>query len=75
MSLSFFFFFFSFYKMLRQLSTLSKLTTSSIKYAANNTATFVGLPLLSREDTSLPLTQTTAYWISDTQKGLVINKE
>ncbi|KAG1141658.1 hypothetical protein G6F37_008587 [Rhizopus arrhizus] len=56
--------------MLRQLNTLSKLTTSSIKYAANNTATFVGLPLLSREDTSLPLSQKTAYWISDTQKGL-----
>ncbi|CAO3695489.1 unnamed protein product [Rhizopus stolonifer] len=53
--------------MLRQLTTLSKLTTSSIKHAANNTAAFVGLS--SKEDT-LPSAQITAYWISETQKGL-----
>ncbi|KAG1378107.1 hypothetical protein G6F61_006136 [Rhizopus arrhizus] len=54
--------------MLRQLNTLSKLTTSSIKYAANNTAAFVGLS--SKDDSSMPSAQMTAYWISETQKGL-----
>ncbi|KAI9258511.1 hypothetical protein BY458DRAFT_548986 [Sporodiniella umbellata] len=54
--------------MLRQLNSLSKITTSSIKYAANNTAAFVGLSQ-SKEDT-LPSPQMTAYWISETQRGL-----
>ncbi|KAI9276423.1 hypothetical protein BY458DRAFT_472696 [Sporodiniella umbellata] len=53
--------------MLRQLTTLSKLTTSSIKHAANNTAAFVGLT--SKDDT-LPSPQMIAYWINETQKGL-----
>lgn len=56
--------------MLRQLNTLSKLTTSSIKYAANNTAAYIGLTS-SREDSISPSTQLTAYWISETQRGLV----
>lgn len=56
--------------MLRQLNTLSKLTTSSIKYAANNTAAYIGLTS-SREDSISPSAQLTAYWISETQRGLV----
>ncbi|CEG72780.1 hypothetical protein RMATCC62417_08273 [Rhizopus microsporus] len=55
--------------MLRQLNTLSKLTTSSIKYAANNTAAYIGLTS-SREDSISPSAQLTAYWISETQRGL-----
>lgn len=58
--------------MLRQLNNLSRFTTSSIKYAANNTAAvLVGLSASSREDPTLPSPQLVAYWITETQRGLV----
>lgn len=57
--------------MLRQLNNLSRFTTSSIKYAANNTAALVGLSASSRDDPTLPSPQLIAYWITETQKGLV----
>ncbi|KAI7895097.1 uncharacterized protein EV154DRAFT_548657 [Mucor mucedo] len=56
--------------MLRQLNNLSRFTTSSIKYAANNTAALVGLSASSRDDPTLPSPQLIAYWITETQKGL-----
>ncbi|KAI8088511.1 hypothetical protein BDF21DRAFT_378719 [Thamnidium elegans] len=56
--------------MLRQLNNISRLTTSSIKYAANNTAALVGLSASSRDDPTLPSPQLIAYWITETQRGL-----
>ncbi|KAI9349981.1 hypothetical protein BD770DRAFT_394810 [Pilaira anomala] len=56
--------------MLRQLNNISRLTTSSIKYAANNTAALVGLSASSRDDPALPSPQLIAYWITETQRGL-----
>lgn len=61
--------------MLRQLNNISRLTTSSIKYAANNTAALVGLSASSRDDPTLPSPQLIAYWITETQRGLVTIKK
>lgn len=59
--------------MLRQLNNLSKYTTSSIKYAATNTAAvFLSLSASAKDDPSLPSPQLIAYWIAETQRGLVI---
>lgn len=58
--------------MLRQLNNLSKLTTSSLKYAANNTAAaLVSLSASTRDDPTLPSPHVIAYWITETQRGLV----
>ncbi|KAI8978147.1 hypothetical protein BDB01DRAFT_800918 [Pilobolus umbonatus] len=54
--------------MLRQLNNLTRLTSTSLKCAANNTAVFVGLS--SREDTGLPSPETLNDWIHETQQGL-----
>lgn len=59
--------------MLRQLNNFSRFTTSSIKYAANSTATLVGLSATSQDDPALPSPQLIAYWINETQNGLVRN--
>ncbi|GAN07960.1 hypothetical protein MAM1_0184d07465 [Mucor ambiguus] len=57
--------------MLRQLNNLSKLTTSSLKYAANNTAAaLVSLSASTRDDPTLPSPHVIAYWITETQRGL-----
>ncbi|OAD02722.1 hypothetical protein MUCCIDRAFT_80751 [Mucor lusitanicus CBS 277.49] len=57
--------------MLRQLNNLSKLTTSSLKYAANNTAAaLVSLSASTRDDPALPSPHVIAYWITETQRGL-----
>ncbi|KAI8636999.1 hypothetical protein BD408DRAFT_375963 [Parasitella parasitica] len=57
--------------MLRQLNNLSKLTTSSLKYAANNTAAaLVSLSASTRDDPALPSPHLIAYWITETQRGL-----
>ncbi|KAI8373783.1 hypothetical protein BD560DRAFT_446290 [Blakeslea trispora] len=57
--------------MLRQLNNLSKFTTSSLKYAANNTAAvLISLSASSKDDPALPSPQLLAYWISETQRGL-----
>ncbi|KAG2236866.1 hypothetical protein INT48_002679 [Thamnidium elegans] len=58
--------------MLRQLNNISRLTTSSIKYAANNTAALVGLSASSRDDPTLPSPQLIAYWITETQRAQII---
>ncbi|EPB81015.1 hypothetical protein HMPREF1544_12293 [Mucor circinelloides 1006PhL] len=57
--------------MLRQLNNLSKFTTSSLKYAANNTAAaLVSLSASTRDDPTLPSPHVIAYWITETQRGL-----
>jgi hypothetical protein len=54
------------------LNNLSKLTTSSLKYAANNTAAaLVSLSASTRDDPALPSPHVIAYWITETQRGLV----
>ncbi|KAI8880342.1 hypothetical protein K501DRAFT_335466 [Backusella circina FSU 941] len=53
--------------MLRQLNNISRYTTSSLKYAASNTA---ALLTSSRDDPSVQPSQLTAYWINETQRGL-----
>ncbi|KAI9475830.1 MAG: hypothetical protein EXX96DRAFT_651552 [Benjaminiella poitrasii] len=56
--------------MLRQLNNLSKFTTS-LKYAANNTAAIlISLSASSQDDPCLPSLQLVTYWIAETQKGL-----
>ncbi|KAI8393578.1 uncharacterized protein BYT42DRAFT_551547 [Radiomyces spectabilis] len=60
--------FFSLLAMFRQqLHTISKLTTSTLKYASN-TVTFFSLS--AADDPTIPSSQLIEFWIAETQRGL-----
>lgn len=55
--------------MLRQqLSNLSRVTTSTLKYASSSTANLFSWSL---QDPGIPSQQLVEFWIAETQRGLV----